>query len=130
MLNAQTDDDLSLAVGVARVDHGIHVGTVAQRADGFKLLDYTAVKLLIASLAQLKMELSGKARQVVHAPASVGRGIIIFHVGKREQMTERPGNEIAVALQIPVAARHACVARYLLNGSGNISAKAWLFGKN
>ena len=125
-MNTKTNDDLSLTVSVPRVDNGIHVGTVAKRSDHLKLLTNARIHLLIVSSAKLELKFLGKARKIVQGPTgrAVCLGVIGLNIAQRKQMTERPCDQISVALQIALPFLH------LSDAGGDISTKARLFGND
>ena len=72
IVHTKANDDLSFAVCVPRIDNGINVGTITERANKLKLATDTRIYLLIlaAFSSQFKFEFFWKARQIFHCPSA------------------------------------------------------------
>ena len=91
------EDQLALAPGVAGVHHHVHVLARHQPVDRVQLL-------LRALVVGDELELLGDDRQVREAPLLQLR-VICLGLGEPHQVPDRPGDQVAVALQVGLVLR-------------------------
>ena len=111
----QTENQLALASGIRRADDGFDIRAVHQGVQQLKLL----FRLFIGDV----LPRVGQNRQIC-APPTRQPKVIVFRLRQRNQMTDAPGNQIAVSFEIAVFAI-GCA-----DDSGNRQRDARLLGDN
>ena len=125
VIDAKADDNLTLAVRVARIDNGIDIRTVAERFDKIKLPSYTRVdRLFIVLLTKLEFKPFGKAGEVVKCPALILRAGVGLHIGKRKEVSECPCYDVVTVDKKTVLFLHRAYA------GDNVTGEARLFRDN